>query len=202
MFGLNRKILSAIILIVIVLVVLFVWILASQSQQPEQINLFFDFENGLDDWAFDSQVPNDPVTGEPVAWEIKPVFDLSFSGNSSVLFNIDGTQDDGTIWIERKLSLQPGTTKAVNVTFQLWSSSESFNTLAVVVSYAGQKNPEEEIDFQVLDNTNQVSGWKEYSFSSKVKADNTGEIYVALGISVRWETNLTYYIDAVSLKLL
>lgn len=146
--------------------------------------------------------PKTPVAREPVAWKIESATDEFVSGNSSILLYIDGVQDDGTIWIERKLLLQANVARSVNVSFQLWSGSESFNTIAAVVGYIGEKSPGEEADFQVIGTANQVSGWKTYIFSSLAKTGNTGEIYIALGISVRWEAKMTYFIDDVTMNLI
>ncbi len=197
----NGKTVSLAIAIVLVIAVLTAWLLLSRPRLPEQTELSYDFENGLGDWAVDAHAPTDPETGEPVTWATQPASNMSFSGNSSLLFYIDGAQDDGTIWIERTLTVGANASRLVNLKFQLWSDSESFNTLAAVVGYVGDKDPEEEADFQVLGVANQVSGWKGYSFSSEIIAGSDGVVHVALGISVRWEADLTYYIDDVTLTL-
>jgi hypothetical protein len=179
-------------------VVLAAWLLLPR-QQPEQTRAFDDFENGFGEWTTDADVPEDPnAPGENIAWSVERASNNSFSGTHSVLMWIDGRQDNGTIWIERKLTLQPNSAKSVNVTFQLWSESKSFNTIAAVVGYIGEENPEIENDFQVLGAANQVSGWKPYTLSGEV---NTGEVHVALGISVRWETEMRYFIDSVEIKV-
>jgi hypothetical protein len=91
--------------------------------------------------------------------------------------------------------------KSVIVSFQLWSSSESFNTLAAVVGYVGQEDPEKKADFQVLGAANQVSGWRTYVLSVETSTGKAGEVFVALGISVRWETDLSYSIDDVRITI-
>jgi len=196
------KKISLVVVIVGVFIILIAWLVFPRTQQPEQTIFSYDFENGLGDWAIGAQVPKDPLTGEPVAWKIEPTTDESVSGNFSIQLYIDGVQDDGTIWIERKLSLQANFARRVNVSFQFWSGSDSFNTIAEVVCYVGEKSPKEEADFQVLGTANQVSGWKTYSFSSLAKTGNKGEIYIALGISVRWEAEMTYFVDDVTLNLI
>jgi hypothetical protein len=61
--------------------------------------------------------------------------------------------------------------------------------LAAVVGYIGESKPQAEADFQVLGAANQVSGWKVYSLSNEIVTSNTGEVYVALGISVNVKPN-------------
>jgi hypothetical protein len=157
--------------------------------------LTYDFEDGLDEWTPDSHLP------APVDWNVTVVSNVSSTGNHSALLYIDGRQDDGTVWIEHKLSLEPNSTRNVNVTFSFWSPSESFNTMAAVVGYIGTENPSTEGDFQVLGAADQVAGWKTYSIASEVHTDASGEIYVALGLSVRWETQLTYNIDDIVITI-
>lgn len=189
-------------LIVIVIAVTLLAAVLLMKPQPEKETFFEDFENGFGVWTTDSDVPDNPNNpGYPVAWTIERVSNNSFSGNYSVLLSIDGRQDDGTIWIGRKLNLDPSSPKSVNVSYQLWSESESFNTLAVVVGHIGENNPVVEADFQVLGAANRVSGWLDYSFTSEINTNDTGEVYVAVGISVTWETDISYLIDAVSITV-
>jgi len=194
------------ILYVVVAVVAVVAVLASiilflpKQQQPQTFS--FGFENGLEDWMPDADVPQDPNRpGESVAWSIEVAGNVSFAGNKSALLYIDGLQDDGTIWLERKISTQPNAVKNVSVSFQFWSETESFNEIAVVVGYVGIENPEAEEDFEILGGANQAEGWKAYSFSSQVETDGSGDVYVALGISVRWETHMTYFIDDIAITV-
>ena len=177
-------------------VLLFWW-----AQQGQPVTYLSDFESGLGEWIADADVPEDPNRpGESVAWKTELVSNESFSGSNSVLFYIDGSRDDGTIWIERKLSVEPNVARVVNVSFQLWSESESFNAVAGVVGYVGETVPEVEEDFQVVGAANEIGGWKTYSFSSELTS-GSGDVYVALGISVRWETEMTYLIDDAMLTI-
>jgi hypothetical protein len=61
--------------------------------------------------------------------------------------------------------------------------------------------PQVEADFQVLGAANLVSGWRAYSLSNEIFTTNTGEVYVALGISVRWETELIYFADNAEINI-
>jgi len=150
-----------------------------------------DFEDGLGNWTGQAHLP------QQVDWNVTVVGNVSATGNHSVLLYMDGRQDDGTVWIERKLNLEANQNRNVTVTFSFWSETESFNTLAAVVGYVGTENPSTEDDFQVLGNANEVEGWKTYSISAEVETDASGDVYVGLGFSVRWETHMTYYIDNV-----
>lgn len=119
----------------------------------------------------------------------------------SAEFFIDGKQDDGTIWLERKINVTANAQLRVSVSFWLYSEQESFNTIAAVVAYAGTAKPAVEEDFAVLGAANEAAGWKKYVYTSTLNTDSSGEVWVAFGISVRWETYMTYYIDDVKIEV-
>lgn len=171
-----------------------------QQTQPPLERFTEDFETGYGLWVPDADVPIDPNTDQPVEWNVTRSADLSRSGKHSIKFFIDGKQDDGTIWIERKVLLKEGA-RRVNVTFDLYSEEESFNTIAVVCAYVGFKDPEAEGDLVVLSQANEVAGWKSYSLVVDIESGKAQEAWVAVGISVRWETYMTYYIDDVIIEV-
>ena len=115
-------------------------------------------------------------------------------------FFIDGKQDDGTIWLERKISVKQNAQIRVSVSFWLYSEQESFNTIAAVAAYAGTAKPNVEGDFAVVGFANEVAGWKNYAYTADLNTGSNGEAWVAVGISVRWETYMTYYIDDVRIE--
>jgi len=160
------------------------------------------FESGFEEWEDDADVPHDPNNpGQTVGWNITRSTDIAYSGQYAVQLFIDGSQDDGTIWLERRIVTSRNTQVLVTMSFWLYSEHESFNTIAAVVAYVGIRNPEEESDFKVLGAANQVAGWKQYKLEAKVNTESNGELWVALGISVRWETVMTYYIDSVEITV-
>ncbi len=173
-------------------------LLIQPSQKPQTTTISQGFEDGLDAWVTGADVPADPNhPGHTVNWTINIVTNQSFAGNRSAQFYLDGRQDDGTIWLTRNITLTPNTTKNITITFQLWSSNESFNTIANAVAHIGTKNATTEGDFHVIGAANQAAGWKSYSYTTQVETDASGNINVALGISAVWETQMTYYLDDV-----
>ena len=69
--------------------------------------------------------------------------------------------------------------------------------IAAVVGFAGTYNPEVEADFTVIGQANEASGWKRYSHTATLDTGSNGEVWVAVGISVRWETEMVYIVDDV-----
>ncbi|MGQ9479311.1 MAG: hypothetical protein ACUVQ0_04715 [Thermoproteota archaeon] len=170
--------------------------------QPRTTVLEEGFEEGFGEWVAGADVPLDPNNpGQTVEWSITQVKNISKSGQYSLKLFIDGRQDDGTIWIKRKINVRKNAQVKAKVSFEFYSESESFNTIAVVCSYIGLKEPLIEEDFTILGPANILEGWKSYTHVVNVDTDQNGEIWVAIGISVRWETLMTYYIDKVKIVL-
>jgi len=46
-----------------------------------------------------------------------------------------------------------------------------------------------------------VAGWKEYTYTTILLTGSSNEVWVAVGITVGWETEMTYNIDDVSVTL-
>jgi len=171
------------------------------NQPPLQV-IREDFEEGFGGWILDADVPLDPNNpGNFVEWDITRSKDVAYSGEYSLKFFIDGRQDDGTIWIERKINVKRNSQVKIKISFKFYSESESFNTIAVICAYAGIRNPDVEEDFTVIGPANEVKGWKTYNFTMSLHTGSSDEIWVALGISVRWETYMTYYIDDVKVEV-
>ena len=160
-----------------------------------------DFENDLGEWTPNAQVPPDPSNpGQLVEWNITRATDKANSGKYSVKLFIDGWADDGTIWIQRKIGMKNNSQIQVKVSFQFYSEEESSNTMAVVCAYGGVRKPAVEEDFVVLGPANEIAGWKNYTYTTMLKTGFSEEIWVAVGISVRWESYMTYYIDDVEVE--
>ncbi len=179
-----------------------VGIVAALSLYPKPNVYNESFEEDFGGWIEDSEVPMDPNNpGHPVAWQISRVASLSHSGQHSLELYIDGRQDDGTIWIEKKISVKSSSQLHVRVSFEFYSEQESFNVIAGVCAYAGISNPETEADFTVVGNANEVAGWKSYTHTTTLNTVPNKEVWVGVGITVRWETEMTYNIDDVEVTI-
>lgn len=198
-----RKILGIAVLIVIIVIAIGIVSLLSINLAPPLIEEFEQYtgETNFGDWTANQDIPQDPNNpGNLVQWHIRRASNVFRSGAYSAEFFIDGRQDDGTIWLERKVNVKENAQVRVSISFWLYSEAESFNTIAVAVAYAGITKPTVEEDFAIVGHANEATGWKNYSYVADVNTDSTGEAYVAVGISVRWETTMTYYIDDIVIE--
>jgi hypothetical protein len=168
---------------------------------PNPVSLQESFEDGLTAWDQGSDVPEDPNNpGQPVAWSIQQSDSVSLAGDFSARYFLDGSQDDGTIWLMQALQAEAGHAYTVDLSLDFWSASESFNTIAKVALYTGAEAPTAEEDFDTSRAANQAEGWKTYNLQAEVAPDTDGEIWVAFGISAVWETEMTYFIDNVQVE--
>ena len=195
----------AVLLIAVVIAIIIILSVLYANLAPKVITDNFEQnigEGDIGEWLIEGDAPQDPNNpGQTVQWHIRRVSNISHSGVHSVELFIDGKQDDGTIWLERKISVKKDAQIRISVSFWFYSEQESFNTIAAVIAYAGLVNPYAEDDFAVAGFANEVAGWKNYAYTSELATDSNGEAWVAVGISVRWETYMTYYIDDVRIEI-
>lgn len=186
-----------IIFVVAVFSVAFAW-----YSSPRAIIYNESFEQNFGGWMKNVDVPLDPNNpGHSVAWNVTRSVSKSYSGEYSVEMYIDGRQDDGTVWVEKKLSARSNSRIHVEVSLEFYSEDESFNVIAGVCMYAGISSPKAEGDFTLVGNANELAGWKHYTYKTTLLTDSSGEIWVATGITVLWETEMTYYIDDIAVTI-
>lgn len=167
------------------------------------VGLAEDFEGNLDAWETGADVPDDPENqGSPIPWSIELSTEQAAAGQASARFFIDGKQDDGIIWLTHPLIAEPDIPVRVHLTFDLWSASESMNTITRVAVYAGPQQPVAEGDFDQSQPAHLVEGWKTYEYSLETRSSMDGQVWVAIGISVVWETTVAHYVDNVQVEIL
>lgn len=190
----------------------------------QAIRLFFDFggetegSGDLSGWTPKSDVPLDPNRpGSKVAWNVTACDDAAYEDHvhiqyhpvHSACFYLDGRQDDGTVWISRVIPVAAGRPYLANVTVKAFGQ-ESFNTVADIVVRLGHTGAATEADFatgtdgrhasvrQPLDTAN---GWTTYFLEWEAGRAPANEFVLDIGISAIWETEMTRYLDAVTVTL-
>mgnify|MGYP001083722587 CR=1 FL=1 len=169
---------------------------------PKPIVYSESFEQDFGGWIEAADVPLDPNNpGHYVAWNVSRVTPLAHFGQYSVELYVDGRQDDGTVWIEKKIAVKDNSRIQIKISFEFYSEQESFNVIASVCAYAGISNPEVEADFILLGQANEAAGWKHYTHETTLQTGSSEEVWAAVGITVRWETEMTYNIDDVKITI-
>lgn len=166
---------------------------------------FESFEDTFGAWSADSHVGCEGQPGCVFEWLVEPSKDEARDGDFSLLTIGDGSNDDGTIWMERSLAeamLDPGD-YVVTVGLWFWSPSDLPINRQSVVAYAGMGDPEAEQDFTILGETNVQAGWAYYegAFPLAVPEITVTEPYAAFGWTITWEGTFTFYMDAVTVTV-
>jgi len=168
---------------------------------PYKASFRESFEAGLVGWETGADVPEDGERPGPVDWSIEVSEAQASDGQLSARFFLDGKHDDGTIWLVRSFNVPGEMELMVTMSFDAWSQSESFNTMGKVAAYAGPRGPNHEGDFDLSQALNQAAGWRQYSYGFNVRSGADRQLWVALGITAVWETQLTYHLDNLVLKI-
>jgi hypothetical protein len=108
----------------------------------------------------------------------------------------DGFGDDGTLWIEKQFAVESGFPTNVALTFQQFNDFQSdFNSFQVKVAISTE-NPNQQADFATIGSTDVAEGWVPFAYEETITSPS-GQVWVALGIRVAWETHRDYWIDHV-----
>lgn len=152
-----------------------------------------DFATGFDGWQ--QQWHNESETGTPGV--VTHSMERGYNDGASLKFDMgDGFGDDGTLWIEKMFSIDAGVPTNIALAFQQFSLEQSdFNTFEVKAAISTE-NPNQQADFTTIGNTDTVAGWAPFEYDRLITSA-TGEVWVALGIRVAWETHRDYWIDHV-----
>ncbi|MFA6170847.1 MAG: hypothetical protein WCW77_04830 [Patescibacteria group bacterium] len=160
------------------------------------------FENSFGGWEPKHQIAceNDPFPCF-FDWSIKRSKQKAYDGAYSLAAYLDGSHDDGTIWVEHPYTVTPNSKINCEISFYLWSENKSSINQWPVLAYVGPRNPVREEDFKLIGRTDEVAGWKKYSYSTQLTTDSfTDKIWVAFGFGATAEFQHTYYLDQVSVS--
>ena len=174
------------------------------------------FEGGIGEWETDAAIGPE-VDVESFEWEVGVSDERAAAGARSLRVWNEGDHDDGTTWAVHAVPVEPGRAYRAEVTAELWSESESFNTLRDAVMRLGPEPPEREEDFpQPGVNTTALGetpygglreplwlaeGWREYGFEWTTPELSTDTLHLAVGTSVIWEGDATHFVDELSVDL-
>jgi hypothetical protein len=157
------------------------------------------FETDFGGWQKDHYIACEELESPCIfEWSIERSAAQAYEGIYSLEGFINGRNDDGTIWMEKAFSLPTNSIVTVDLSFYLWSESQSQVNQWPVVAYIGKKNPEREDDLSIIGFTDEVAGWKRYSVRQVVTTDDVASIWIAFGFGATWEVSRTYFLDLVS----
>ena len=153
-----------------------------------------DFRGSLDGWQPQWHIDSQSGTAGTVS--LSPT--RGFMDSASLHFDMgDGLGDDGTLWIEKQFEVPIGVPSPVVVSFQLFNEFQSdFNNFQVKAAIR-ENNPQQQGDFATIGYTGSAEGWVPFDYEQTVTSES-GQVWVALGVRVAWETHRDYWIDHVA----
>ena len=104
------------------------------------------FEDGLGDWERGAAIGPE-VDLREFEWEVGVSDAEAASDERSLRIWNEGDYDDGVTWAVHPVAVEPGRAYEITVAAQLWSESESFNTLRDALMRLGPERPSVEADF-------------------------------------------------------
>jgi hypothetical protein len=174
------------------------------------------FEDGRGDWEAGAAIGPEVDLAE-FEWEVGVSDAEAADGERSLRIWNEGDYDDGVTWAVHPVAVEAGRAYRATVTAQVWSESESFNTLRDAVVRLGPDPPTVEADFpQPGVNTTAfgetpygglreplwlADGWREYRFEWTTPELATDTLSVAVGTAVIWEGDATHFVDDLTVDL-
>lgn len=167
----------------------------------DEVSFFFSFEGGMQGWeakAMDLELANSTID-----WSITRSQERVNDGSSSLRFYLENWNDMGKIWIERGFVVKPNARYMVNVSYAFASADWGDANFFEIISGVLQEPPRSRYELVYQGGTGNGADsdvgyvWSEKSYSFSVESDETGRLYVIVGVWGVWETPRTYYLDSL-----
>ena len=179
-------------------------ILSGCIDDNEDMNTSFhySFEKNMEDWMPDGTDLSDP----PINWSIEPTDEQASHENRSIRLYLNNLNDAGKIWMERPFTLEPNKQYELNLSYQFATQDFGDFNLFTIVAGVSTKNPETIEDLMFQDDTghhqDQDVGyvWLNKSYTFTIQTNDSGMVYVMIGVWGTWETPRTYYVDNVNIS--
>jgi hypothetical protein len=148
-------------------------------------------------------------------WTIEVSDTRSFTGDRSLEYLIDATQDLATIWAYTEVDVQRGQSYDVELSTRFWNEGRSYNKLSNYRAYFGPDKPGTLSDFTSsvdsfpvynqaagdIENPWEEEGWTEYPLFWQTPELDTDTLYLAFAVQPTWPTTVEHAIDDVSVRM-
>jgi hypothetical protein len=145
-------------------------------------------------WTPDFDVPKQFTYFGPKSFYINRSGAEAYHGHYSTEMVLDGTADDGTIWLQTAIPVSPYAIVNVAVDFELFRYGADIAFFPVVA--VTPLDPELESDFEILPVPAQA-GWLLHSHATSLRTGPYDMLHIAVGLTVTWETPGTFFVDLI-----
>jgi hypothetical protein len=145
-------------------------------------------------WHADFDVPKQFDYPGPKSFYVNHSNGEAYHGEHSMEMYLDGTADDGTIWVETAVPVEPNGHVDVQVDFEVFRYHQdiAFQPVVAITLF----DPEMERDFLVLEQPAQ-EGWTLHSYRTVVFTGPHDMVNIAVGLTCSWETPGTFFLDLI-----
>lgn len=172
---------------------------------------FFHYD--IDGWEVGRDLPDD-TDGEPVDSHVTHTNRGSASGywGGCVEFGLEGIHDDGTIWLQQPIDVDPNTTYDVSLEFAGYNKEKSYNKIVAGHAILTNDKVQVEDDLRGRNSSNAVhvegdvhqsnDQWLYYDTAGEFDSDGSSTVWLAFGMDLFWEHSYwSNRFDDVSVEL-
>lgn len=171
------------------------------------------FHNDIDGWEVGRDLP-EGTDGEPIDSHVTHTNRGSASGywGGCVEFGLEGSQDDGTIWLQQPIDVDPNTTYDVTLEFAGYNKQQSYNKIVAGHAILTNDKVQVEDDLRGRNSSNAVhvegdvhqadDQWLYYDTAGEFDSDGSSTAWLAFGVDLFWESDYwSNRFDDVSVEL-
>lgn len=159
--------------------------------------LFESFESGFGAWSVDAHIASVPP--DQFIYSVTRSQTQAEDGSWSLEFYIDGSHDDGSVWIVRSVDVPAGSW-LLAVNFNVWEPFDSEINIWPRIAFIDTFQPQVEADFARIVPPSVSAGWTPFTYTRAMNFSSQQQVWVAVGLAVTWETPRTNYIDSVTVS--
>jgi hypothetical protein len=181
---------------------------ATEPQIPI-VELQSSFEAGLEGWTVDAT--DIIVGGAEIPWWVRPGTALAFEGSSALEFYMANYTDAAKIWIVRPIAVPANLPYRVTISYSFGTKDYGDLNLFSLVSGAASANPRSLASDPSRSFVHEATSngapndvgyrWIQKQTEVNVVSNAEGYLYVVVGVWGNWETERTYYVDALHVQV-
>lgn len=176
---------------------------SGMTNNPKNNNLLerkYSFEEDMQGWKKNGTDLDNP----PINWSVERSSEMSTDGDYSIKFYLENFNDAGKIWMEKTFDVDPNSIYEVKISYTFatadYGDVNLFKIITTVLSdeFGGKSDLNYEGDTGHHSDA-QDFVWLNKEFDYIVETDESGGIYINIGVWGSHETTRTYYIDKLNI---
>lgn len=163
---------------------------------------FYSFENDLEGWSINGAglSPGDPTADE---WAITRSQDMATDGLTAVKLDLTNNNDQGLIWIEKPLLVEPNRLYEVNLSYSFASADGPVGAFEIITGVLKDRFDLIPAFRESTDKRKSKPGyrWLDKQYEFAVSSGEATSLWVVIGIRGTFEVRHIYYVDSVRVEI-